>query len=175
MHVKFPCEHWLLDGQHNAKKGLSLITIGNQLRSDDGIAVTLCTKICRFDLGLYTNFIADCFRTHQAVIIVDATTSGAKLGAVHIIDLKSIVDRNIPMPVRSSHGLSIIDEIRLQKLQLNLPESIIFFGIEVAEVGWSDQISTELENKLPGLTDKLSSLIEDVLQTDLLQEAANHA
>lgn len=151
---------------------LALITIGNSLRGDDGIAARLCDAlpdsasrdVCRFDLGPYTGFLKDCLYGHQAAIIIDATQNGTAPGTVSIIDLDAILQREAIINLNSCHGFSLADELRIAKQYDALPEQIIFFGIEIDKVEWTDKLSTKLENTLPQLVQDLSHLIEKVAE-----------
>lgn len=139
------------------KDGLALITIGNQLRGDDGIAAALCDAlpesalqdVCRYDLGTYTGYLSDCLAGHQAAIIIDATYNGTASGTVTLMDLSSVLANAVPMNIQSCHGLSLADELRLAKKEGGLPKRIIFFGIEVNDVDWSDTPSPTLKRTMP--------------------------
>jgi hydrogenase maturation protease len=160
------CEHNSL----STRQGLALISVGNQLRSDDGIAFAICSATakmlavqpCRFDLGSYTNYLPYCLAAHKAAIIVDATKSGAQPGTTNIVDLNAIASTASPMPIESCHGFSLVDEIRLLKRYTDLPLVLIFFGVEVSENSWQEQLSLPLEKKLPELTAQLYQLITSV-------------
>ena len=154
-------------------QGLALITIGNSLRGDDGIASALCDALpsaatadaCRFDLGSYTGHLADCLPGHSAAIIIDATRNGTAPGTVSLADLGASSDITSPLNIRSCHGFSLADELRLAKRLSQLPERIVFFGVEVSNVDWSDKVTPTLEKILPQLVNKLSVLVSQMQET----------
>ncbi len=152
--------------------GLVLLTIGNSLRGDDGMAAMLCDmlpssslkEVCRFDLGLHTSLIAECLSGHKAAIIIDSTSNGTAPGTVSIVDLAILVERTSPINIGSCHGLSVADELRLAKRTQRLPKRMVFFGVEISEVAWSQKLSSSLERNLPHVSEKLSVLIQAIME-----------
>lgn len=151
--------------------GLALITIGNSLRGDDGIAARLSSMlpagmdVCKYDLGCYTGLLSDCLSGHKAAIIIDSTQNATAPGTVSILDLRAMLDRATILNVRSCHGFSLADELRIAKNNGTLPKRIIFFGVEVDAVEWTERLSRTLELKLPQLVNNLSLLVTKVLET----------
>lgn len=151
---------------------LALITIGNSLRGDDGIAARLCDAlpesalldVCRFDLGPYTGFLKDCLYGHKAAIIIDSTQNGTAPGTVTIIDLDAMLEREAIINLNSCHGFSLADELRIAKQYGALPEQLVFFGVEVENVDWTENISTKLQDMLPLLVQDLSHLVIKVAE-----------
>lgn len=151
---------------------LALITIGNSLRGDDGIAARLCDAlpesalldVCRFDLGPYTGFLKDCLYGHKAAIIIDSTQNGTAPGTVSIIDLDAMLERQSIINLNSCHGFSLADELRIAKQYGALPERLIFFGVEVENVDWTENLSTKLKDMLPLLVQDLSHLVKNVVE-----------
>lgn len=151
--------------------GLCIVTVGNSLRGDDGIAVALCDNLpervlngaCRFDLGTYTNRLGECLHGHKAAIIIDSTCDGLSPGSVTIIDLNVMLDGQ-STNIRSTHGFSVIDELKIVRETDRLPNRLIFFGVEIGEVNWKEEISPALNKKLPQLVSNLSFLVERILE-----------
>lgn len=171
----FQCVH---DSESSAH-GLCLVTIGNVLRTDDGIASALCNSIpghtlldvCRFDLGTHTGYLADCLKSHKAAIIIDCTKSGAEPGTVTITDLLSVLNKHARTPMlKSTHALSFLEELMLIKRSGELPKTLVLFGIEASSDEWSCALSEELKGKLPALALRLSLLVE-VIQKSLNKDA----
>jgi hydrogenase maturation protease len=164
----FKCPHTSLANPD----GIALITFGNSLRGDDGIASALCDilpantlkTVCRFDLGSYTGFLADCIANHKAAIIVDATKNDNTIGTISILDLNAVLDKKDNLNLKASHGVSFLDELRLARVQNNLPKRIILFGVEIGNTNWQEKLSPELQKIMPALSTKLSYLITIVLE-----------
>lgn len=162
------CPHAKLE----VPQGLAVVTIGNPLRGDDGVATAICSAmpeattrdVCRFDLGTYTGFLGDCLSGHKAAIIIDSTSNGTAPGTVSILDLGTLLDRTAPLALRSCHGFSLADELRLAKKHAHLPKRIIFFGVEIADIDWNEKLSPALQEQLPHLVLSLSNLVTRVVE-----------
>ncbi|MBY0552499.1 MAG: hydrogenase maturation protease [Candidatus Obscuribacterales bacterium] len=155
--------------------GLVIITIGNPLRADDGIAAALCNAlplpslqgVCRFDLGVSTSRIGECLAGHKAAIIIDATCigNGTGPGTVTLVDLNAAINKRTPMEIKSCHGFSLFDELRLAKTTMELPKRMILFGVEVADTQWCDSLSQDLKGEVPALAKGLSKLVQRIMET----------
>lgn len=152
--------------------GLCIVTVGNSLRGDDGIASALCehlpatvlSDVCVFNLGTYSNYLSDCLKGHKAAIIIDSTCDGLSPGSVSIIDLHALLE-GPNLNINSSHGFSVADELKLAKQLGSLPNRLIFFGVEIGEVNWKETISPALKEKLPLLVSNLAFLVQRILET----------
>ncbi len=154
--------------------GLCLISIGNTLRGDDGIASKLCdalpeqslSDVCCFDLGTHCEYLSECLQGHNAAIIVDCTKSGAAPGTVTVLDLLSVLENHSSLSkLVSSHGISFVDELRLINGQGVLPKRIVFFGVEAGDVEWSQHLSEDMNRTLPTLVNRLSVVISVILES----------
>ncbi len=157
--------------QHLEPASLCIVTIGNSLKGDDGIASALCEKlpesvlsdVCLFDLGPYTSYLSDCLKGHKAAIIIDTTCDGLSPGSVTIVDLQALLE-GPKLNINSSHGFTVADELTLAKQRGTLPNRLIFFGVEIGEVNWKEKISPALQEKLPLLVSNLAFLIQRILE-----------
>lgn len=152
--------------------GLAIVTIGNSL-SGDGLLASLCNMlpaaasndVCKFDVGSYKGCLSDRIAGHKAAIIVDSTQNGTAPGTVSLMDLSSMLNRATVMNFSSCHGFSLSDELRLAKHYGTLPNRLIFFGVEIDAVDWTDKVSPALQAKMPHLVNNLSLLVARVLET----------
>jgi len=134
------------------KSGIALVSIGNVLRADDGVACKLLDKlsqdvkdeVCRFNLESYSQFVLDCVAYHEAAVIVDAVRGGKEVGDVTIIDLKEMFERGAKLSVDSCHGFSFYDELLLIQDKSLLPDKMYFFGIEIESDNWGEGLSKAL-------------------------------
>lgn len=155
---------------HAPGEGLALVSIGNSSRRDDGVADIVCSrmkkrygdKVCRFDLGTHTGYLPDCLSGHAVAIIVDATSNGLGAGSLTICELQS--DSIYKIDIAASHAVSWWDEIRLSGERIKMPESMTFFGIEVADSRWGEGLSAVLMSKLPEVSEKLAEVIDRKLE-----------
>lgn len=152
---------------------LAIITIGNTLRTDDGIAERICeslpentfAQITKYDLGLFTNLLGEAIKGQDAAIIVDAVCSGKAEGTVTEINLNSVLSGSESISLRTCHGISILDELKLLQIQNEaLPARFLLFGIEVQNTNWKDSISKTLEQVLPEIRAKLILSISRLLE-----------
>lgn len=164
---------------------LVLITIGNPLRGDDGVASAVCDLlpkeindyIRRFDLQLFTAFLPDCLNEVSAAIIVDAIRNGKRPGSTTIIDLIPLLiqvkqasgestgqDKSTTLSLPSCHNISFMDELRFLGRENKLPARLIFFGIEIQEALWQAELSNEVKLALPTACNELNKLIQDLIQ-----------
>jgi hydrogenase maturation protease len=166
------CKHAL----SKSPQGVALITVGKSLRGDNGIAAALSRclpehlskKVCRFNLGSYTGFLEDCLNCHKATIIIDSTSNGTTPGTVSILDISHILDQTALLNRRTCHGFSFDRELQLAKKRdrkEGLPARVIFFGVEIDETDWNEELSVALEAKLPKLVSRLSFLVARVVET----------
>ncbi len=163
------CKH--SDNEHAG--GLAVITVGNSLRGDHGLAAALSKSLpedlrkscCRFDLGSYSGFLQECLIRHKAAIIIDATNNGTAPGTVTMLDVSYILTQAEPLKINSCQGLMLSEEVRLAKKRGRLPKQIIFFGIEIDKADWNEKISDDVQRKLPQLVNRLSFLVSKVAKT----------
>lgn len=162
------CQH----SEQSNPAGLCIVTVGNSLRGDDGIASALCenlpetvlSDVCLFNLGTYTSYLSECLKGHKAAIIIDSTCDGMSPGSVSIIDLHALLE-GPNLNINSSHGFSVADELKLAKQLGSLPNRLIFFGVEIGQVNWKETISPALQEKLPLLVSNLAFLVQRILET----------
>lgn len=163
------CKH--SDSEHAG--GLAVITVGNSLRGDQGLAAAISKSLpkdlrnrcCRFDLGSYSGFLQECLIRHKAAIIIDATKNGTAPGTVSMLDVSYILTRAESLKIKSCQGLMLSEEVRSAKMRGRLPKQIIFFGIEIDRSDWNEKISDDVQRKLPRLVSQLSFLISKVAET----------
>ena len=160
------CQH----GSRNLGQ-VVLITIGNSLRGDDGVAKIvsdqivepLAKAVCRFDLGIDTGHLGSCIEGHCTCVIIDSTKNGIHPGAVTQLELGALLEDSKALTVESVHGFSLWDELKLAQLNRDLPKRIVFFGIEVENVDWGQSMSPAIEARLTGIVSELNSLIADLI------------
>lgn len=160
----FHCRH----GSAGSRGRLALVTIGNTLRGDDGIAQAVCNalgeaiakSVCRFDLGTHTNLLPLCLAGHDTAIILDAVATGGTPGSLTILDLTHPARACSAGNISATHALSLVDELKIAGRAGCLPGKTLFFGIEVQDAGWGKDLSEALRSRLPVLARELERLIE---------------
>lgn len=168
----FRCRHQ--QSTEHPPEGLALISIGNSLRGDDGVASVLCDSlsgktlqmVCRFDLGCFTANIGDCLPGHRYCIIVDSMVASSPIGTVLVIDLLTAVRKPSWPVLQSSHGFSLLDELRIASARIQLPERVVFFGIEVGTNDWSSALTASMKERLARLVDELTAVVLNIMEPE---------
>jgi hydrogenase maturation protease len=148
-----------------------LVSIGNTLRGNDGVAQSVCQSISESvlkrikftDLGPYTNLLEQTIDEAQTVVIVDAIHSLPNLGDCIILTLPELLSSKLN--VASTHGFSFADELNIVSHKMNMDnKQVLFFGIETGGTETSQpMLSKELQDKIPALSQKLCDLLESIL------------
>jgi Ni,Fe-hydrogenase maturation factor len=161
---------------HSAREGsagIALITFETSSEENNGMASALCDSIpsrvlvdvCRFNLASPAGLLADCLAGHKAAIIIDSSNIGTNNSNVSILDLRTMLDRAVPLNIGSYHGFSIADELRAAKRLNRLPERIIFFGFEVEEMDESKSATNSGTKVQPKSIKNASLLVGTIVET----------
>ena len=142
---------------------LAIIGIGNPMRRDDGVgpAAVACLEQSEvFDeegapLELLTldgepTRLMDAWRDRRRAIVIDAARSGAVAGSIHRVEVGAD-----PLPAwaagHSSHSAGLAEAVDLGRTLDRLPEQLVVFGIETADVTLGEGLSDEVRGALPHL------------------------
>jgi hydrogenase maturation protease len=143
-----------------------LISLGNCLRRDDGVAAALCARLPRtlqdrlryYDLGIHGDQIASYIEGADAAIVVDAML--APLREVGQMDVFNTPPQG-EMNLRGTHGLSWFQQLQLAPHTAR----IVFVGIKVHDDGWGEGLSPTIMEHIPELATKLADVCNTVLET----------
>lgn len=152
---------------HGQRKGMVLISIGNQLRQDDGIGPVLLDNLpqtdtvsfCRFNLGSYSSYLLDCLKGHDRAIVIDSMVKSGQPGKITLLDLNELIAKNQTLKLNSCHGFSLLDELKLARWQGDLPQTLYFFGIEADSCNWTEGLTPTLKEKIPTISTQLQNLM----------------
>ncbi|MFI5252588.1 MAG: hydrogenase maturation protease [Bacteroidota bacterium] len=140
-----------------------IIGIGNKYRSDDSIGLLVARKL--HDLHLPGVLIIEengdgtillqLWKKYSSVILIDAVRSGADAGKIHRMDLR---DQMLPKEYFrfSTHHFSLADAVQLSRIMSDLPEHIIFYGIEGNNFNAGTGLSPEVSEALQKLVTAIS-------------------
>ena len=151
-----------------------VIGVGNPFRSDDaaGLHVVRDLKEAGFNAATLVEHsgegaaLMETWKGAEAVILIDAVSSGAAPGTVH--RLEPLAD---PLPSsmfqHSTHAFSIPQAIELSRALNQLPARLVVFGIEGKDFQAGEHLSPEVARALPEVarqvieeTRRLRSLVE---------------
>ena len=128
---------------------MKVIGVGNRWRSDDAAGLIVADRLRSTGIE-----VVDCegepitliaaFRDEDAVVIVDAVSSGAEPGTVHRLDAAEG-----PLPAElfaaSTHHLGVPDALELARALDRLPAVCVVIGIEAARFEAGDELSPAVE------------------------------
>jgi hydrogenase maturation protease len=124
---------------------MKVIGIGNRWRGDDGAGLEAAGRLGGVELEGEPIRIVDALGDADEVVIVDAVSSDAAPGAVHVFDAGSE-----PLPVElfgspSTHALGLAEAIEIARSLGRLPTRLRVYGIEGAQFGHGRGLSPEVE------------------------------
>jgi hydrogenase maturation protease len=146
-----------------------VVGLGNPILTDDGIGVIVANKVEQalgsLDLDSVTVTEAsvgglrlmELMVGFDRVILIDAilSSNGAKPGTIHFMSLEDLRDISPTQHSTCAHDTSLITALELGKhLGLHLPDDIIIYAVEVANVDdFSDQPTPIVAQAVPKVTE----------------------
>jgi hydrogenase maturation protease len=124
---------------------MRLIGIGNDWRRDDGAGLEVARRLGGVGLtgepiGLITAFAGE-----DDVVVVDAVSSGARPGTLHIFDAST---ERLPAALfgsSSTHALGLADAIEIARSLGRMPARVRVIGIEGARFDYGRGLTLEVE------------------------------
>jgi hydrogenase maturation protease len=155
---------------HTARSPLPptlIIGLGNPLRGDDGVGVRVAQALAAqalpssvevMDGGTQGLGIVSLLEGRQRVIVVDAADVGRAPGQFVRFTLAETrllgEDQHL-----SIHAAGLRDALLLAQALKVLPDDVVIFGVQPANLEWDNSLSPEVEDALPGL---LASILAEL-------------
>ncbi len=145
---------------------VKLVAVGNRFMKDDGIAIKVVNRLERKLTGKDLEIIigeTDCqgsfylLNKDDYVLILDALCIGAEPGSVHIFSLEEAVSHSSDFFMQ--HDMSLLE---LMKLYNNNFRGCMI-GIEIAEIGYDDELSPVLRDKLPEICRDIEKAVNKII------------
>lgn len=136
-----------------------IIGVGNLLLKDEGIGIHVIKHLQEMELppgielidgGTSPDLIAYT-RTGDRVIIVDAAKAGGEPGTIYRFLPDDLADDYSTLA--SAHELGVTHNLKLMVLSGNEPDEVIIIGIEPKEIDYGIELTPELREKLPEITE----------------------
>jgi len=138
--------------------GVVVAGIGNILLKDEGIGIHVARSLKELELPVGTEIIdggttpnlLDYLNPVEKLIIIDAIEVGDSPGAIyrfHPDDLTLPEGKSI-----SLHEIGLLEDLKILSLSGKEPQETVIIGIQVKEIGWGTDLSTELHAKIPDIT-----------------------
>ena len=126
-----------------------VVGVGNAFRGDDAVGLEVAESVRsqapdRVEVvtsQLEPTRLLDAWNGAEAVIIVDAVSSGAEPGALHRFDA---TEKPVPSAVfrSSTHAFSIADTVELARAVGRLPQRVVVYGVEAAGFVAGQEVSS---------------------------------
>lgn len=149
-----------------------ILGVGNILMSDEGIGVHIVNELKASELnssvgeleivdgGTLGIDLIPVIEKADKLIIVDAVKNGGNPGTIYKFKFKEC-HLNIEKNKFSLHQIDLIDTLKIMQIQNKLPEEIVLIGIEPKNLGWGENLSEELKEKIPQIKKILEEEVRD--------------
>lgn len=142
--------------------GIKVIAIGNPMMGDDAIALyavkDLSNGIQKLGIEVIigetdVDFCISKIKNKDELIIIDSSCRGKALGSVSYMGLQEIIEGS---NINSwQHDRDIIRELKIRGVEV----SGLLICIEVSDIDFRWGLSTELQQMLPGICERVYGLI----------------
>lgn len=152
---------------------IRIIGLGNEWRGDDAAGLLAAQRI-RDRIGERAHVIEarqagtdllDLMNGALVVLLIDAAKSGQPPGTIHRLDA-SAGPIALNLACRSTHGVGVAETIELGRTLGQLPDTVIIYGIEVAETGWGPSLSPPVEEAVERVVEQIARDVERFLCTN---------
>lgn len=148
----------------------AVIGIGNAMRRDDGVGLAAVADLqgstpaddASIDVRSLDGEPArliEAWKGRRRVVVIDAARAGSAPGAIHRIEVG--VD---PLPewanVASSHSAGLAEAIALAEALDALPDELIIFGVEPADVAMGEGLTPAVQSAVPDLVERVRAEIQ---------------
>ena len=153
-------------------KKIGVIGIGNPLRRDDGIGIVLLEKIQKIktsfddsieyiDGGTGGMNLLHLLPNFECIVFIDAVYFGGKPGESKLFTIQDVISEK-KLVTLSTHGSDFFQILQLSKQLHELPDTIVFFGVQPKDTSFGHHISTELKQKIDVLIQDLQKEIQSL-------------
>ncbi len=146
-----------------------IIGLGNPLRGDDGVGVRVAELLAArqlpgsvevIDGGTQGFGIVNLMAGRQRVILVDAANIGQAPGHFLRFTMDEVDLLGEPSPLGDDqylnvHYAGLREALLLAQALGSLPQDVVVFGVQPANIGWEIALSPEVEKALPDLIDAI--------------------
>lgn len=141
-----------------------VIGIGNDFRRDDGVGLAVVRRLQALEIPRLSCLectgdaasLLEAWDNRHDVVLVDAVLSGAPPGTVQRFDLRE-QSLSPGTTLHSTHALSIADAVQLADALGRLPQHLVIYGVEAADVGYGDVLSPAVDEAVEPLARRLAA------------------
>lgn len=140
--------------------GIAVLGIGNLLLQDEGVGVHSVQRLANrisngnvaiIDGGTFPDISLLIGENIDKLIIIDAVKGGGKPGTIYRFNLDE-VDLDLA-PSISLHEISVLNSLKMMALSRRQPKSTVIIGIEPKVIDFGLDLSQEVAEKLPEITE----------------------
>jgi hydrogenase maturation protease len=136
---------------------MRVIGMGNEWRGDDGVGLEVARQLGGQALAGEPIGLVEALDGSDEVVLVDAVSSGAQPGTVHVFEAGS--DR---LPAKlfgasSTHALGLAEAIELARSLGRLPRRVVVYGIEGAAFSFGKGLSPAVAAAAAGIVEEVRS------------------
>jgi hydrogenase maturation protease len=156
-------------GRAPASRTPLVIGVGNDRRGDDrsgldvarALAARLTGHACVVECTSDVTDLLDLWSDREEVFVVDAVRSGRPAGTVVRWE---VGPEGLPaFGPTSTHGLSLSEAVGLGRTLGRFPRRLVIYGIEAAEVGMKEGLTTPVARGVAEATERLAEELLDDL------------
>jgi len=145
-------------------KKILVLGVGNILLGDDGVGVHVVERMRHMALpqdtelldgGMATSELLSYMKGRQKVIIIDAIQSSSPPGTIFRIPYQDM--KKEQHQICALHQIGVIEMLQILESMGNMPDILIFGIVPKNDTEFSQQLSSEIE-------EKLTEIIEQVLE-----------
>jgi hydrogenase maturation protease len=148
-----------------------LVGVGNIYRSDDGAGPEVARRIAWLEVEnlQVIEIPGDCsdllerWKGAEIVMLVDAVASGDPPGTIHRLDAESL-DSMSGFGGVSTHGLGVVEAIKLAQATKSLPAKLFIYGITAKDFQPGVGLSPEVE---AGVEQVVGEILEEARCTSI--------
>lgn len=127
-----------------------VVGIGNAFRSDDGVGPFVAEALAAKGVPAHVHAgdgtgLMDLFEAHDALVLIDATRSGAEPGTMIVLDAAS---ERLPADFfhYSTHRFGLAEAVETARALGTLPAHLTVYGVEGGEFGAGTELSGAVKN-----------------------------
>ncbi len=153
-----------------SKKKIAVIGLGNTLRRDDGIGISVLESLLnshKIDGVDYLNFgiagfdLLNKIRDYDEAILIDGINASLPAGELRIFELNKI-KYDLKDTATSSHELGLKDMFELYK-KLDIKTKVYVAGIQVTDVSFGEGLTEPLNKRQKEIVKEVSLFIYNTL------------
>jgi hydrogenase maturation protease len=140
-----------------------IIGLGNPDRGDDAAGILVACRLAEWGIEAIqhrggTLDLIEIWGTADQAVIVDAVSSGAAPGTLHIWEARIAELRNNGLR-SSTHAFDLADAIELARVLDRLPKKLMIYGIEAAQFVVGTPPSSQVLAGVERAVEHISSLL----------------